>query len=231
MRLLLAVPALLSLTSIALANNQQASGKTASRPPWEWTLEERIRDRSDPVKAEKRVVAARSARPSGMRIQATNAGTNLQGDVIDGRRDPELFLPIELFQIFVSGAFTEDATGRAVYREGCIQDSSVQLPPNFWSRIDEITVTYVTTLNRARAINRQAGAAEEAERERLNRQSQEIQARQCQRLAENLESARRAFGRQFFDRFLYEAVAPTSGIALQRPNTPSEMLQFERGCR
>src|SRR5436190_20968667 len=154
MRHVLVVIGLMATLSEATA--LAASAGTRDRQPWEWTLEERIRDRADPAKAAQRVAAARNAQPSGGRLRALSAGTNLQGDIIDGRRNPELFLPIELFRIFVSGAFTEDATGRAVYREGCVQDSTVRLPPNFWPQLEEITSKYVTTLGRARGLNRQA---------------------------------------------------------------------------
>lgn len=153
------------------------------------------------------------------------------GDSIDGRRNPELFLPIELFQIFVSGAFHEDAKGRAIYRQARLEASKVALPPDFWTRLEEITHTYVVTLNRARALNGQAATAEGNDRERLRKESQDIQATQCQTLAENLDAARNAFGRQFFDRFLYESVAPGAGIGLARPNTPSELMAMTRGCR
>jgi hypothetical protein len=217
MRRILALFALLHST-VAFASDQSASGKTTSRPPWEWTLEERIRDRSDPVKAAQRVAAAQIA-------------TSSSNDTINGRRNPELFLPIELFQIFVSGAFTEDPTGRAVYRQGCVEASTVALPADFWARLETITGTYVFTLNRARALNREAGAAQGNDRKRLQHQSATIQAKQCETLADNLESARQAFGQPFFDRFLYESVAPDSGIGLERPNTPSELMRIANGCR
>ena len=219
------------IVGLAFTSAQSLSATSQRRAPWEWTVEERIRDRSDPVKAQERVAAARASDSFVGHIRTSSTSGSPQGDVIDGRRNPELFLPFELFRIFVSAAFTEDPTGRSVYRDGCIQDSTIPLPSNFWIRLEQITSTYITTLNHARALNRQAGAAEGAERARLEQQSQEIQAKQCQRLAENLEAVRSAFGRRFFDRFLYEAVAPTAGIGLERPSTPAELLQLERGCR
>jgi len=128
-------------------------GSEVTRPPWEWTLEERIRDRSDPVKARQRA-ERRAASANG--VTAMGAAPKLDGDSIDGHRNPELFLPIELFRIFVSGAFTEDPAGRAVYRQARVQASSAALPKDFWTRLETITHSYVTTLSRARALNREA---------------------------------------------------------------------------
>jgi len=207
-----------------------AGAQKSDRPPWEWTLEERIRDRSDPVKARERVAASK-AKESNLGVQSVGDGVRLDGDSIDGHRNPELFLPIELFRIFVSGAFVEDRKGREVFRTARAELSSVPLPPDFWSGLEEITLTYMSTLNRAQEINREAGAAEGAERRRLQLESETLQARQCRTLAENLDTARKRFGEKFFDRFLYESLAPTAGMGFQRPSTPAELTWLARGCR
>ena len=212
------------LAILVLADADLQAQKNA-RPPWEWTIEERIRDRSDPAKARDRVAAGR-AKASSLGVQGWNAG-----DSIDGHRNPELFLPIELFRIFVSGAFVEDPKGREIFRTALAELSSVPLPADFWPGLLEITRTYMTTLNRARELNREAGAAEGAERRRLQLESETVQAKQCRTLADNLEAARKRFGEPFFDRFLYESVAPTAGIGFQRPSTPAELTRLATGCR
>jgi len=84
---------------------------TSARHPSEWTEDERIAMRVDAARARERVAEARSgnAVPWSVRSEAMPA----IGDIIDGHRHPELFMPTELFRGLLTGAFADDLGGRA----------------------------------------------------------------------------------------------------------------------
>lgn len=194
--------------------------------PWEITDEQRIRERSDHARAAERMRQATHAAGSGRAPQ-------LRGDIIDGRFHPELFLPEELFSIMLNGAFSEDVKGRTIYRNARVADMKrLGLSEQFWAELEPSVADYLTTLRRARALNRDAAATEDAfVAGALRIESNAIQAGQCGRIVDGLERARRKFGRLVIDRFLYESVARTAVTNLSRPTTAEQLRSIKRGCR
>ena len=108
-----------------------------ARHPSEWSEEERVALRADAAHARQRLAEATSGGvvPWSVASDAMSA----VGDVIDGHRHPELFMPTELFRALLTGAFTEDLRGRATYRaarfEAVDRDG---LPADFFEQLEPI---------------------------------------------------------------------------------------------
>jgi len=205
-----------------------AQAPTATRPPWEWTDAERIAERTNPDRIRERVAEAEA---NILATQGAKPGTYILADSLDGNTHPELFLTVELFQFLVRGALTTPADFKRVRRRGFEQRSRQPLPPNFWQRLESMMATYVAADARAKAIIERAAAASGEERERLDQQSHREQAGQCRELHDGLERARAEFGRAFFDRFLYETVAPGAGITFAGVPTAAQLTSMIEGCK
>ncbi|HSP15156.1 MAG TPA: hypothetical protein VLV78_10440 [Thermoanaerobaculia bacterium] len=129
--------------------------------------------------------------------------------VIDGDVNPELFFPTELFETLVRSLVNMPA----VYPQMVRQRSS-DLFRNLaeWGRFREIVADYAVTLEEERA------AADALDKAKVSALQERKQADACHALRE----ARRAFGRERFDRMLYETVPPgtktsfTSDTAFER---------------
>lgn len=205
-----------------------------SRAAWELTDDERIRERSDPVKAKARVrqVDEFVGTRQGGRTATKVNGKAMRGDIV-GRLHPELFLGEELFRFMIEGAFAEDVLRRTVYRENRAEDiARLGLPVDFWARVEPSVAEYISTLKRARALNRQAAnSADTTVAARLSAEAQMIQQDQCARIAAALTLARTTFGRTAIDRFLYEAVAPSAVSNFSRPYTAAELHKMKGGCK
>jgi hypothetical protein len=132
---------------------------------------------------------------------------------IDGRRNPELFLPHELFDALLSG-LTPDETLRVLQR-GYYRDSIQGLDydaDTFWARLASVSGPYLAI--------------------RFKQGNTPYQA-QCEARFEALQAARRLFGRPQFERLLYTVIAPTmqkSQTTLDG-NLSSRLRDAERGCR
>src|SRR5215212_9172353 len=85
---------------VAVAAFAAEAEKTNAKPAWEWTLEERIAARTDGMLATKRIQAAFAEQVGDEGQTKVSAGKYRKepSDVIDGNRNPELFLPTELFE-------------------------------------------------------------------------------------------------------------------------------------
>lgn len=140
-------------------------------------------------------------------------------------------MPIELFRILINGAFAADPEGRAIYRSAREASSTVPLSDEFWIRLGVVAERYVAVWRQIQSINEEAGKASGAERSILDRKSQVLSGELCGVLAASLTGARREFGRDAFDRFLYESVAPNVVITTAAPNTQEELSFMTRGCK
>lgn len=80
------------------------------KQPWDYTDEERLEKRFDPASIRERAEQefAESRLPRTESLPETR-------NFIDGRKNPELFMPWELFQTMLMAALIDDRTGR--YRE------------------------------------------------------------------------------------------------------------------
>jgi len=179
---------------------------------WEWTLEERLAARGNPIMARERVRAKKVAQ--------------LQGPVIDtfnGRTNPELFLPYQVYEELVLVAFGHDARSEEIVRQGFAAEVSRHgLPNDFWERLHATAKSYLTD--------------ERALRDALERGEKNAvplhQASLCRSRAAGLAAARTEFGRERFDRFLYEVIAVNMfSTVFDQPDDPELLRQAERGCQ
>ena len=144
--------------------------------------------------------------------------------IVDGHRNPELFLPHELYDMLLSGLTPDESLRlkqRAFYqpflRKLGYDDAA------FWNALASINGEYLlvrfgdTQSHFSSTANMQA-ATDARCRVRFNA----------------LEAARRLFGRAAFDRLLYTVVAPT---AMKSTTTTSsghfadDLRRAEQGCR
>jgi hypothetical protein len=68
---------------------------------------------------------------------------NAFADVIDGRRDPYLFFPFDVFQQLVDLAYSDDSRMRVVYRDSKEKERrDFGLPETMWDRLEGIVAAY-----------------------------------------------------------------------------------------
>jgi hypothetical protein len=193
---------------------------TRTKPAWDWSLDERLAERFDRGSIHERALAYRPARgeilsqaKAVVDDRPGNASPQF-GYLIDGRRNPELFLPHELFDMLLSG-LTPDESLRAKQRAS-YQASLRSLGYDdvaFWNALASVSGEYLTI----RFEN-----SEEAFRQR------------CHARFEALQSARKLFGPAKFDRVLYTVIAPTaftSATASHDTDFEAELRRNAQGCR
>ncbi len=102
------------------ASGQAQSLAEAERRPWEWTLEERLKERLDAVKIRERDAAADPRETAGSSNKTDDIAVVAKDRPfeyrIDGRRNPELFLSFELVDTLLTGLSHDEAT-RASQRQ------------------------------------------------------------------------------------------------------------------
>jgi hypothetical protein len=192
-------------------------GSTPDAPIWLWTPAERVGARLEHL-----------ARPwNGPRVQSLSVGA--VGDfVIDGRTTPELIMPNELFNALLQG-LSDNAQVAAVSRQ--------TLAPgirafgfdeaDFWTRLDQATSHYRDQV-RARSREERGQTSTALAQGAM----QQTDLKLCQVRAVTLQSVRRIFRTEGFDRFLYTVVAPTISITTEPSyETPEHLLSVERGCQ
>jgi hypothetical protein len=187
----------------------------------EWTLEERI--------------AARLARNSpGRRVAERGSEVRSAGEEyfeIDGRTNPELLLPFELFGSLVNEMASEDRflASRRLYDEGII--AAGWTPDEFWNELRRAVKPYLAAQGDSLAIQQQlAGLDPPTHREAESRITL-LDYKQCRLRADALREMRERFG-PAFDEFLYNAVAPHLSLGSSAPDPDeAERLRFvEGGC-
>ena len=206
----------LLLVVIACAGVLRAADR---KPAWEWSAAERIARRTDPA-----VVRGLKAADAGV-------GAALRGDAIriEGRGNPELLLPIELFRNLLSGL--ADPRGREVLREAYAPVATkLGLGDDFIDELAVIAAEYLARNAQIQSMNASLGrGAPNHDRLRLTRDA--LAALQCPTLADALAAARRRYGRATVDRFLYEAIAPGMVVVLLEPESADELARWEGGCK
>lgn len=222
------VSVVLLCTASLLAEERTAACSRTDRndkQPWEWTVEERLAKRFDAIDARERRAAYEDTHRAQLRAAAADlesvsfADESASGAIhqsIDGRRNPELFLPHELFESLMSG-LQPDAQRRAAQRQfyaPAIRAAGYD-PETFWSRLAEVAQAY------ANVRYESSGATAAMSRRQ-----------RCAERHHALEAARRAFGQDLFERFLYTVIAPTKQKASVTVGVDpaDELRQAETGC-
>lgn len=213
---------------LALSLNASAAERALQSPervgqqrrPWEWTIEERLAARVNPVKIAERQNAEEARYRSAGAQPPSTAREPTQSYAIDGSRNPELLLPHELFQSLLTGLAPDDkprAAHRKSLRPGIVASGFDE--ELFWALLRSAAGEY---------IDNYAYPA----RDPVSSMSDGPQYGLCRAAFTALNNARQVIGPDRFDRFLYEVVAPGTwvGSATNAPDPAAELRYVERGC-
>jgi len=191
-------------------------------PPWSWSMEDRMAQRMNPQRNAERWTEYLAANADRER---SGNGTRI---LIDGSRDPGLFLPGELLNHLLSTAFAADIESRDAWRRQFESRLGKPLPEDFWADIEAEAQDYLEAEQRIREVAKGLSGADASERDRILAQIDVLQAPQCQSRRELLASYRSSLGAEF-DRFLYVAVAP--GLRMTSAATQQDLEFREGGCQ
>ena len=211
-----------------LRNEPNVPAGNTQKPPWEWTIEERLAARFDPVKIREREIAyeARFPQTAGSSRRAREESIGTAGKqplvyIIDGSRNPELFLPYELFDGLLTG-LDPDETGRLrqqLYLRAWIRRLGYD-DEAFWASLESVSAKYLPL---------RFGKNISSSSEEVNASAEA----RCRERYDALEAARALFGRKQFDIVLYTVMAPVSQYSEGSLNDgPSvKHRRAEMGCR
>ena len=150
----LMIIALLTILGVPLVGGSLKHHPASARPyalPWQWNAQERIADRLNLSKIGERTKAYSTDhdRPVGPRLSSDStetADSALVTYVIDGRRNPELLLPHELFDGLMSG-LTPDLALREKQRDfyrGALRSAGID-DIELWDRLESVAGEYLLT--------------------------------------------------------------------------------------
>jgi len=220
-----------ALSLIAAGQPQKRNRKASDKAAWEWTVEERIAERTDREAARERI------RERGDRLKmtiapATSGKPEPLADAFDGKTHPELFLPNEVFNTLIQLAFLPPPRSIELTRQGLLAEVKEHgLPDDFFDRLDLLTTVHVAdaraVLDALSSVAQQSGAARERAEQVLALKNRDA----CRSRADALAAARREFGEKKFDRFLYDVIAPPMFIFGDSMPGAAVLRQVEDGCR
>jgi len=198
------------------------------KPAWQFTDEERIALRTNSALAEQRV-AGKQQSNTARGVHATSVRPQQLADSLDGAHR-ELFLPFEVFSEFVNLGF--DPRSRDAFRHfSAAEVRNAGLPPDFWERLDALIAFHVADVRAERDLLDSRSKMSGPARERVAKALELKRSDVCRSRAEALAAARKAFGREHFDRFLYEYVAVNMFQITDRLPTAEQLRQLAGGCR
>jgi hypothetical protein len=215
------------------------TGRNCRKAAWEWTLEERLAARFDPHQMRQRIAAARETGAHGMvRVDpsmtvASLASAEQLPTIIDGNRNPELFLSWELFDDLLREAYVEPSEARDTIRATFLERATrLSLPPDFWDRLAVAAASRLELIARERELLAARSVADVESRRHADAELDLIEAQLCSARSESLRKARIAFGEETFNRFLYVAVAPNLKYQMEPGKAGAKELRAgEEGCK
>jgi hypothetical protein len=201
-------PAVLTLLVIAVAGTSSAN-EPVPQPAWRWSAEERIASRT-------------SAELARKRMRPENAEQQGLADRFTGKTHRALFLPYEVFESLVSMGFEGDAWTSQTGQAGFAQDLRRHgLPVDFWERLRTLSAVYRADVRAVRELGSNAGADLRTLKHTVL----------CQSRADALAASRAEFGRERFDRFLYDVIAVKMFYFADRLPEPAVLRRLDGGCR
>lgn len=227
------------LSSLTLLAEQHLETRPSAAHPkaaWLWSLEERIAVRLDPDHLSHRARAYREALRAGPSAGAISpAADSGPGFVIQGGRNPELFIPTELFDSVLRG-FSDDKAIANRVRESYRQRITAfgWDADRFWSRLQPIVADYLRAGADAASVAGDLQVARNTEeRRRLARDLAAAEQKVCRERASALRAANAAYDHDEFARFLYEVVAPSLNVFAHGAgeHEADELRRAEGGCR
>lgn len=215
-----------------------AFAKDEAKPAWKWTIEERIAKRLDPEEIRKRTLqkerdlVEKDGITPEIRISVGLPPVAVVKFVVEGRNDPELLMPWELFGSVLDGASPVSGDGtRRRYRRAIVEAGWTE--EFFWKTLQEASSEIFQHQEERLAFARKQTPVDVAERRAHEMKLEAMSIRECGMQADALQVVRKKLGVEKFDRFLYEKVAPNVGIGSDFPFANEEWrLRFiEGGCR
>lgn len=193
----------------------------------------RVEQLTDSERATRRFDPAAAAARRAQAVADGLIAGNPTGKVIAGNRNPELLMRVELID-YLAGALG-DPTSIAKYQEKWLARGVVgYLGGDFLNRLRLVAGTYVDAEAQIRALRTQRSAGSEEENPALGAELRRVNDSLCQLRADVLAAGRTTFGRDTFERFLYEVVAPDvlifTGSSGSSPDTTLE-LWLDGGCQ
>lgn len=219
-----------SFVAIGTLAASLAAHASSAKAVWEWTVEERISARTDAQAARERV--RRRGRATVDATSARDPELAATVDSFDGKTHPELFLPHEVFRTLISHAFLGAPRAEELFRRGLTPRVQRHgLPSDFWPRLESIASAYIASASAEIELGAELRAQRGAARDRFRRELTAKQLEVCGHRAAALEAARRDFGAERFDRFLYEAIAVNMFHVADSVPDAEVLRQHARGCK
>jgi hypothetical protein len=198
---------------------------------WNWSIEERLEARFDVQQRAKRVSRHIEHQRGKNAIAPTSAAS--LGDVIDGKVNPELFLPTELFRALVFSGFV---TQPKFYPLGVRQTSDdLFLAEAEWDELRDLVREYAANLEQERDLIAESTAADVTRKKAISAEIEKLRLQQCAASAAALRRARAQYGVERFNRFLYTVVArPITRFVAHvdsDPETIATLRRKEEACQ
>ncbi|MEA2568635.1 MAG: hypothetical protein QOI24_636 [Acidobacteriota bacterium] len=210
------------------------------KPAWEWTLEERVAKRYDPASLRDRMTREATepfgimSVPQGTIANPSPTATRYPSIII-GARDPELFMPWELFDDVVRNAYGDDSAERVEIRaqiEQRAKEANFSLPGGFWEELGRTAKPWIDFGDRVERAGRRLRVANPIETRELRREIDKAADEACTIRFNAFNAVREHFGADWIAQFLYQVVAPDVRlIRAGGADDPVQMLSFEGGCR
>lgn len=200
------------------------------KPPWAWTAAERSNARLDPAKRAARRAEQRARAMARGGADASRAGAT--AEVLDGDANPELFYPTELFESLVRSAFVSlPQIYPRVVRE---RSSDLFRDAREWERFADIVAPFAAALAEERYLLDVQSKGDPSTTPRAIQRLVVLRQQKCGLLGQAISTARASFGRERFDRMLYETVPRGSSVSFSPGGLESAdaiQLQREETCR
>ena len=205
----------LIVTPIAIFGADAAGAKAGKqRAPWEWTVDERLAARFEPMAVRERQAAR----------QASDLVRRDESVAVDGAKNPELLLPFELMTHFLMVPLTPaDHRQATLERYRPFIETAGWDFDAFWDEVTAASTGYFAANERAVALHKQAGITET--------QRRSASTAVCAARAAALTTLRQKFDPQQFDKFLYTSVAPYVKRQTPVTMTPAQLSRIEGGCK
>jgi hypothetical protein len=223
---------LLVLTPSLFAGDSLAP--IVKKQPWDWTADERLAARFDPIAVQKRIetlISKREERRSSLSTAAQRSdATPRPMDYLDGRAHPELFFPHEILTMFLRSAYgADDETAQAFRSSAARAASDLGLPNDFMAVFEGQAETLVAMQAKETAIRNALSSGERDDATAMT-ELRRLESEQCPARFDLIQELRRRYGNTV-DRFLYNALASgMSRIVLSAENA-HELRHADRGCR
>ena len=190
----------------------------AAKQPWQWSDEERLASRFDAQSRAERTAAYRQSHPGaegdGQRPPASGLTY-----VIDGRRNPELFMRHELLDHLLRG-LGSNASDRETYQRALQSDLAAlgMDASTFWAELEKAGHSYLLLKRKLEA--------------RGHGRSRADQNGLCAARATMLAAAEKRFGAERFAKLLYTVVAPSivHSESTTYPDPAGQLRREAEGC-